>query len=202
MSSCPNCGMRVAPEAKYCPGCGGSLGPPARGLASQPVSARAPAVTERRITSAESSTLATVGAGPRSWAGALGFVDILMGAFAFIESPQGHGERWRDLSRGHHALHGTDGHYGRNRVEEEPRLGKGSVVQRYSHRGGRNCGKPLPAGQQDRPSERDPGGAKGREGPGLNRVSWGRRSGPRGTRSSPFLRSRRARGYQRPSSCP
>ena len=79
MPSCPNCGKPVSPGTAYCANCGSAIN-----------SNHGPNIAPagRPISSAETSALAALGAGPRSWAGALGIVNILMGSFAFFESPQ------------------------------------------------------------------------------------------------------------------
>jgi hypothetical protein len=89
MAFCPNCGKANANDAKFCFYCGSGLTTTSNQAASPvkgPESISVP--SDRPFTSAESSALTTFGANQRSWAGAIGFVNILLGAFALIESPQ------------------------------------------------------------------------------------------------------------------
>jgi hypothetical protein len=92
MAYCPNCGSFNSPQARFCTSCATPLSTPI-GQTSEAfeIPTAAAFSQERPITDTEISTLAKYGTNQKQWAVSMGFVNMLLGAFAFVEPAQDFG---------------------------------------------------------------------------------------------------------------
>jgi hypothetical protein len=91
LAFCPNCGSSNAPNARFCTNCAASLSEinetqSTSGFPGTEFSSR-----QRAFTNEESTALTKFGANRKQWAVSFGFVNMLLGVFAFVEPAQDFG---------------------------------------------------------------------------------------------------------------